>query len=114
MLICWRMVAGIPLSKAKGSSTSVHVGCFGSDYEKVVSADPDAGFKYAATGVGTTMLADRISWFYDFKGPSITLNTACSSSLMAVHLACNSLKLGEASTVSDHPWQSGLPVSDAF
>ena len=55
--------------------------------------------KYIATGTGTAMLSNRLSWFYDFKGPSITLDTACSSSLNACHLACSSLRNKEANMV---------------
>ncbi|KAF2093095.1 fatty acid synthase S-acetyltransferase [Rhizodiscina lignyota] len=89
--------AGIPLSKAINSKTSVHVGCFTREYETVVSRDPEVELKYVSTGVGTAMLANRVSWFFDFHGPSITLDTACSSSLNAAHMACTSLKLREAS-----------------
>lgn len=42
-------------------------------------------------------IANRISYFFNFKGPSIAVDTMCSSSLTALHLACQSIKSGECS-----------------
>jgi hypothetical protein len=64
-----------------GSDTSVYIGCFTREYDGVLARDSEIDLRYAATGTGTTMLANRLSWFYDFHGPSMTLDTACSSSL---------------------------------
>lgn len=72
------------------------MGCFTSEYEKLILSDPEMDIKYTATGVPQTLLSNRLSWFYDFRGPSLTIDTACSSSLNAVHLGCNSLLSGEA------------------
>jgi acyl transferase domain-containing protein len=48
------------------------------------------------TGNGTAMLANRISHFYDLRGPSVTIDTGCSSGLTAVHQACQSIYAGDA------------------
>lgn len=51
---------------------------------------------YHPTGCGAAALSNRVSWFYDLRGPSMTIDTACSSSLVALHLACQSLRTGES------------------
>ncbi|KAI8628763.1 polyketide synthase [Xylariaceae sp. FL1651] len=89
--------AGIPLEAAAGSPTGVYVGCFSSDYRSIMEKDLDQDLTYAATGNVVSMLSNRVSWFYDLRGPSLTIDTACSSSLVAAHQACNSLKLRETS-----------------
>ncbi|KAI4281992.1 MAG: hypothetical protein L6R38_003284 [Xanthoria sp. 2 TBL-2021] len=79
-----------------GSDTSCYVGCFAHDYNDMAFHDAENAHMYHATGTGSAILSNRISWFYDLKGPSITLDTACSSSLVALHLACQSLRTGES------------------
>lgn len=44
-------------------------------------------------------MSNRISWFFNLKGPSISLDTACSSSMSALHLGCQSLRTGETTMV---------------
>lgn len=92
-------LAGITLSTAAGTQTGVYVGCFTSDYNDITIKDLDSPSKYAATGTEASMLSNRVSWFFDFRGPSMTIDTACSSSLVAAHEACMSLKLREISMV---------------
>ena len=62
--------------------------------------DPESQAKYQAVGIGPTMLANRLSWFYDLRGPSISLDTACSSSMTALYLACQNLMTRETNMVS--------------
>ncbi|TAQ90647.1 hypothetical protein B7494_g1069 [Chlorociboria aeruginascens] len=88
--------AGIPMERVLGSQTSCFIGCFTRDYAELLDRDVDDRTKYAATGTGTSIISNRVSWFYDFKGPSMTIDTACSSSLVALHLACQSLRTGES------------------
>ncbi|KAK1724875.1 beta-ketoacyl synthase domain-containing protein [Colletotrichum acutatum] len=87
--------AGIPLDTVAGTQTGVYVGCFTADYNDHIAKDLDIPNKYSALGTVASMLSNRVSWFFDFRGPSVTVDTACSSSLVAVHEACMSLKLRE-------------------
>ena len=96
-------IAGIPLEKALGSKTSVYTGCFTDDYKMINSRDPEQSSNYAIGGLAFTMLANRLSWFYNFSGPSINLDSACSSSLMALDIACQGLRNGDANMVSRNP-----------
>ncbi|ETR65365.1 MAG: hypothetical protein OMM_14362, partial [Candidatus Magnetoglobus multicellularis str. Araruama] len=89
--------AGIDVTLLQGSQTGIFAGIFTDDYKLLQGKalpynDPDI---YFATGTSMATIAGRLSYFYDFQGPSIALDTACSSSLTAVHLACQSLKKEE-------------------
>lgn len=72
------------LQKLVGSETSVYVGCFSRDYEAIAARQMDNMLLYQATGQGLAMLSNRLSWFFDLKGPSLTLDTACSGSLLGL------------------------------
>ncbi|KAJ5707290.1 Acyl transferase/acyl hydrolase/lysophospholipase [Penicillium malachiteum] len=87
--------SGIPMNTAVGSNTSVFVSGFNHDYLGILNSDPETALKYKPTGVVNAILSNRISWFFDLKGPSMTIDTACSSSLVALHLAVQSLRFRE-------------------
>ncbi|KAI4168739.1 MAG: hypothetical protein LQ343_006175 [Gyalolechia ehrenbergii] len=87
--------AGLPLERVASTETSVHVGSFGDDYGVMLSRDPGSQAQHRATGTSQAMLANRISWFYDFTGPSIAIDTACSSSLNALDSACQCIRNGQ-------------------
>lgn len=57
--------------------------------------DPDYPQPYSMTGQGVTILSNRVSYVYNLTGPSLTLDTACSSSIYAAHMACRALASGE-------------------
>ena len=88
--------AGWTLDQMEGSSTSVHVGLMTSDFHDIQMRDPETLPTYAATGTARSILSNRISYFFDLRGPSMTIDTACSSSLVALHQAVQSLNSGEA------------------
>ncbi|KAJ5637355.1 hypothetical protein N7490_007234 [Penicillium lividum] len=87
--------SGIPMATVAGSNTSVFVSGFNHDYLGILNSDPETALKYKPTGVVNAVLSNRVSWFFDFKGPSMTIDTACSSSLVALHLAVQSLRSRE-------------------
>jgi acyl transferase domain-containing protein len=84
----------------RGSDTSVHIGCFTNDYNLIQTKDPELIPKYHATGSSAAVLANRISWYFDLRGPSVTVDTACSSSLVALDQACQMLRSNQANMVS--------------
>ncbi|GME48823.1 uncharacterized protein K452DRAFT_352624 [Neofusicoccum parvum] len=88
--------AGIPISQIAGTNTSCYVGAFMKDYQHISSHDPDDLPGYASTGHSSALLANRISWFFDLRGSSVTIDTGCSGSTVAFHMACESLRTGEA------------------
>ncbi|KAI0016501.1 lovastatin nonaketide synthase [Xylariomycetidae sp. FL0641] len=89
--------AGIPLSNCMGSDAAVYTGSFTNDWMSIMQQDYEAEQSHAAIGIASSMLANRLSWFFDFKGTSMNLDSACSSSLLALHLACQELRLGNTS-----------------
>ncbi|MBE2222355.1 MAG: type I polyketide synthase, partial [Anaerolineae bacterium] len=87
--------AGLPVQTLAGSDTGVFVGMWLNDFEGRLFNNSDLIDLYMTTGSGRYSASGRLSFFFDFHGPSITLDTACSSSLVSVHMACQSLRQGE-------------------
>ncbi|WP_199778513.1 polyketide synthase Pks13 [Mycobacterium colombiense] len=87
--------ARIPASSLRGESVGVYVGFSNNDYQFLAVSDPTVAHPYAITGTASSIIANRVSYFYDFRGPSVALDTACSSSLVATHQAVQALRNGE-------------------
>ncbi|CRM45429.1 Beta-ketoacyl-acyl-carrier-protein synthase I [Pseudomonas sp. 37 R 15] len=79
----------------RGSNTGVFIGASGWDFNKILNRDINLMEGYVGTGSTLSPLANRISYQFDFQGPSMVVDTACSSSLSAIHLACAHLNAGE-------------------
>ncbi|KAM3554579.1 hypothetical protein MY1884_006062 [Beauveria asiatica] len=97
--VCYEALenAGCTKDDIDGTDTAVYVGSFVKDYEQICLRDPDWQPKYAATGNGIAIMANRISYYFNLHGPSMTLDTGCSGSLVSIHLAAQSLRCGETS-----------------
>ncbi len=71
--------AGIPMEQVRGSKTSVYVSTFTYDFERMGFRDMQVLSGFHTTSVGPAILANRLSYFFDLKGPSFTLDTGCVS-----------------------------------
>lgn len=88
---------GISPERIAGSNTGVFIGISTSDYGGIQTAVSERRLisAYTNIGLGLCISANRISYLFDFHGPSFAVDTACSSSLVAAHLACQSIWNGE-------------------
>ncbi|MCG8920658.1 polyketide synthase, partial [Actinokineospora sp. PR83] len=90
--------AGLDPRGVRGSATGVFVGTNGQDYLSLItnSAEPVDG--HIATGNAASVVSGRVSYAFGLQGPSVTVDTACSASLVALHLAAQALRSGECDT----------------
>ena len=88
--------AGIPAHSLRHTQTGVFAGACLGEYGYLASRDLSQVDAWSGTGGALSIIANRVSYFFDLRGPSVTVDTACSSSLVAVHLACQSLRNGES------------------
>src|SRR6478672_3026704 len=88
--------AHIPASSLRGQDVGVFIGSSTNDYSFLAMSDPSVAHPYAITGTASSIIANRVSYFYDFRGPSVAVDTACSSSLVAAHQGVQSLRSGES------------------
>ncbi|EFR04320.1 lovastatin nonaketide synthase [Nannizzia gypsea CBS 118893] len=87
--------AGITLDDVSGSDTACFIATFTADFQQMSFKEHNFRHSLAATGVDPGIISNRISHVFNLKGPSIVVNTACSSSVYAIHNACNALRTKE-------------------
>ena len=87
---------GHTIDGLRGSNTAVYAGTMTADYNDTGMRDLNVVPTYLATGVNRCIISNRVSYFFDWHGPSMTIDTACSSSLIAVHQGVTALRTGES------------------
>ncbi|KAK2153659.1 hypothetical protein LSH36_290g03081 [Paralvinella palmiformis] len=87
--------AGINPKMLRGSKTGVFIGCSASESHDAWTANIENIVGYEMTGCTRSMFANRLSYFFDFKGPSFAIDTACSSSLLALDQALRAIRSGQ-------------------
>lgn len=92
--------AGIAADSLKGTNTAVFIAIGNSDYiqARFRSGNLETMDVYDATGIPFATAAGRVSYLYDLQGPNFALDAACASSIVGLHLACESLQKGESDT----------------
>ncbi|KAI2642229.1 polyketide synthase [Xylaria nigripes] len=90
--------AGLPLEKVTGTNTSVHVATFTADFDRNLYKDTLDLPVYYITGTDQAIMSNRISHALNLRGPSMTINTACSGGLVSLHQACKGLLDHEVDT----------------
>ncbi|PNS19188.1 L-2-aminoadipate reductase [Sphaceloma murrayae] len=88
--------AGLPMEVLQGSDTGCYVGLMIGEYEQYMMRDPESIGQYHVMGTARSLMANRLSYFFDWHGPSMTIDTACSSSLVALHQGVQLLRSGHS------------------
>jgi phthiocerol/phenolphthiocerol synthesis type-I polyketide synthase C len=90
--------AGIRPSTIAGTEVGVYMGACQVEYSHRYGMDESIGDSHFATGTSLAVISNRISYIFDFHGPSMTIDTACSSSMVALHEAVAALRSGRIDT----------------
>ncbi|WUI35486.1 polyketide synthase Pks13 [Nocardia sp. NBC_00416] len=106
MELTWEALehARIPASQLRGESVGVYIGTSTNDFQLIAAlglgeTDPNvpaSAEAYKIMGSASSIIPNRVSYFFDFRGPSVAVDTACSSTLVAVHQAVQALRAGDA------------------
>jgi len=95
--MAWHAIedAGYRASALAGSRTGVFMGVCHWDYAELLEKHLAAVDAYTPTGIAFSIIANRVSHFFDLRGPSVTNDTACAASMTAVHDAMAALRAGQ-------------------
>ncbi|MDT5312044.1 MAG: phthiocerol/phenolphthiocerol synthesis type-I polyketide synthase [Mycobacterium sp.] len=96
--VAWEALehAGVAPEDINGLRAAVMVGLYYTEYQAVSGANPDTIDAYSATGNAHSVAVGRIAYLLGLHGAAVAVDSACSSSLVSVHLACQSLRLRES------------------
>lgn len=96
--VAWEALerAGIVPAQLSGSQTGVFIGLCTIDYHRLLYRDYARLGPHSSVGTTSCITANRLSYLLDLRGPSISIDAACASGLVSVHLACQSLRSQES------------------
>ncbi|MGV0625812.1 type I polyketide synthase [Mycolicibacter minnesotensis] len=96
--VAWEALehAGMSPETLAGIRSAVMMGVYYTEYQGISAANPDAIDGYSATGNAHAVAVGRIAYLLGLRGPAVAMDSACSSSLVTIHMACQSLRLRES------------------
>jgi acyl transferase domain-containing protein len=96
--LCWGCIedAGYPPASLSGSDTGVFIGAANLDYKELLEQSLPTVDAHRSTGNLLGLIPNRISYFLNLRGPSMVFDTACASSLFALHAAVQAINSGES------------------
>ena len=92
--LTWECMENAGATDWRGTDIGCYVGVLGQDWRDLNAKETHPSGNYRVTGFEDSFLSNRLSYEFDLHGPSLTVKTACSSSMYALHLACDSIRLG--------------------
>ncbi|KAJ5698397.1 fatty acid synthase S-acetyltransferase [Penicillium macrosclerotiorum] len=95
--VVWECLENAGVTNWRGKDIGCYVGVFGEDWVELAYSDSQSIDRYHVLSTGPYALANRISYEYDIQGPSMTIQSGCSSSMLALHEACQGILSGECS-----------------
>ena len=100
--VAWEALedAGQPVAPLAGTPTGVFVGVMNADFARRHAQDLARVDAQLGPGSSLGIASNRLSFMFDLRGPSMSVDTLCSSSLVAIHLACQSLATDESGPVA--------------
>ncbi|KAB8233986.1 uncharacterized protein BDW43DRAFT_310660 [Aspergillus alliaceus] len=96
--VVWECMENAGQTNWQGTNIGCFVGVFGEDWLDLLSKDTQQNDRYRVIGAGDFALSNRVSYEYDLRGPSVTVRTGCSSSMVGLHEACQAIYTGECSS----------------
>jgi phthiocerol/phenolphthiocerol synthesis type-I polyketide synthase D len=96
--VAWEALdhAGMSPEKLAGIRAAVMMGIYYTEYQGISGSNPNAIDGYTATGTAHAVAVGRIAYLLGLRGPAIAMDSACSSSLVTIHMACQSLRMRES------------------
>ncbi|KAB8261609.1 hypothetical protein BDV32DRAFT_137194 [Aspergillus pseudonomiae] len=98
MEVVWECMENAGQTGWRGQNIGCYVGAFGEDWHELSAKETQDIPRVHAFATGAFALSNRVSYEYDLKGPSVTIQTACSSSMVALHEACCAIYSGTCSS----------------